>query len=240
MRTPRARNAPLGFGPRATTTALSRTASRRGVMRSTSVAPKSARVPTPVWKIASRAGFASSEPTSSAMVSGSRSGSSASAGACNGTAPRCAMRPASCSPMRASRMAMRLPFMSALAGDARVGERETLGDVANERAHELQLRPQAHLGERRGSELGELELGVRLDGRMARLAARDVRHLAEDLRRAHHVEEPALARHLRLASRQEKKARAALLLAHDRPALGHARPLSGAHELPELRVGEKR
>src|SRR5690348_3083018 len=109
MRTPRERSAAVGLGPRATTVLFASRARNFGVSPSPSVALKSARVPTPVWKMASAAGRASSERTSSPIAPASRSGTSASAGACTGTPPRAATSSASCWPSRASRIAMRLP-----------------------------------------------------------------------------------------------------------------------------------
>src|ERR1044071_8851245 len=81
MRTPLARSAAEGFGPRTATAILDRSSVNLVVAPRESVAANSARVPTPVWKMASFAGRSSSERTSAAMASGSRSGSSASAGA---------------------------------------------------------------------------------------------------------------------------------------------------------------
>src|SRR5437899_1069984 len=73
----------------------------------------------------------------------------------------------------------------------------------------------------------------------ASLAASDVGHLAEELLAAHHVEQAPLARHLRLAAREEEEAGALLLLLDDRPGLRHARPLAGARQLPEFRIRER-
>ena len=58
-----------------------------------------------------------------------------------------------------------------LAGDAGVGEREALGNIAHERARELELRAEAHFVERGWLELGEKQIGMRFHRRVPRFAA---------------------------------------------------------------------
>src|SRR5439155_1596271 len=139
MRTPRARSAAVGFGPRTATTMRESSSSSFGVRPSASVAPNSALVPTPVWNTAAFAGCSSSE--------------------------------------------------------------------------------------RSGAPLG---------------AAADVGHLAEALPVVEHVEQPPLQGHLRLAFSEEEKAGAALVLAHHDLALVDPAPAAGAHQLPDLVIGQRR
>src|SRR4051812_27105061 len=150
---------------------LASVARNLSVRDNASVAANSAFVPTPVWKMASFAGRLSSERTRAPIACGSRSGSSASAGAWKGTPPRPATSPASCSPMRLSRIATCFGCMALLACDAGVGEREAIAHVAHQGAREVQLCADAHLLERLRLEFGDDDVGHRLHGGMARLFA---------------------------------------------------------------------
>src|SRR5688572_10982275 len=199
MRTPRLRSTPPGFGPRAATSESFSAARNSAVRASESVTANSALVPTPVWKMTSLAGRFCSEMTICAMACGSRSGSSASAGAWNGTPPRPATRPASCSPMRVSRIATCFGCI-ALTRDARVRQDQPVDGIAHQGARQVELRAEAHRLQRLGIELGHDHVGHRLDGGVARLlAAADVGHLAEALALVHHVEQLAAEGHLGLA-----------------------------------------
>src|ERR1041384_1938102 len=188
MRTPLARSAAEGFGPRTATAILDRSSVNLVVAPRESVAANSARVPTPVWKMASFAGRSSSERTSAAMASGSRSGSSASAGAWNATPPRPSTSPPSWRPPRPSTVpppGARVSPPSALlysAGKPRVRERKALDGIAHQRPREVKLRAVAQALQGLGLELGHDHVGGRLAGGLARLlAAADERHLAEAL-----------------------------------------------------------
>src|SRR5258706_13861940 len=249
MRTPRLRSAAVGFGPRAATTAAESSFRKISVTPSSSVAAKSAFVPTPVWNTNSFAGFSRSESTSAAIALRSRSGSSASAGAWTGTPPRRATSSASSLPSRVSRIAtFRACTRSALfyrvrtrsAREALVGEDQPVDDVAHQRARHVQLRLLAHLLQRLRNEFGDQDVAHRLDGGVAGLlAAADVRHLAEALALVHGIQEARAARHLHLALREEEEALAGVVFLDDDLALGRARPLAGGGELPEIRVREE-
>ena len=92
--------------------------------------------------------------------------------------------------------------------------------VAHQRAREVELRAEAHLLERLGLELGDDQVGHRLDGGVARLlAAADVGHLAEAFALVHHVEQLAAEGHLGFALGEEEEAGAGRVLLEDDAAL---------------------
>lgn len=64
--------------------------------------------------------------------------------------------------------------------EAPVRKYQAIDHIAHERAHQLELRAEAHLPERGRLELGKQKIGRRLDGRLTRLGTTaDVGHFAE-------------------------------------------------------------